>query len=142
MRRIILLACFFLAGCQTTDPVGNPPDPTDRAEEISFDGAEQNAGLVGVLPDGWFHVTHTFRSRFVSLAAEYGRRISQPIVPPENVDGWRIRADGTGWDVDPQRMVAMLDMVAMSRRGAVGGMIFNSAPPSLENLDEVRNFLR
>lgn len=68
----ILVLSLVLVGCTVV-----PKQPVDKT--ISFDGNEQNGGIVGVTPDKFVIVTSNYRNRYNSLIEKYGNDIIPPI---------------------------------------------------------------
>lgn len=102
----LALAC---TGCTTVTPT-----PADVPAVASFDGAEQNSGIVGVQPGGLFVVTAHLRARYNSLIADYGREFAPAIV----ADCGLAPIDGTGrWTMTPEAMANFATMVQWRRMG-------------------------
>lgn len=68
---LVSLTLAFLVAC-TVIP-GTP-----RAKVASWDGNEQNSGLIAVLPDRSGIITSRAEARYTTLAYEYGSRFSPP----------------------------------------------------------------
>ena len=101
----IALAC---TGCTTVTPT-----PADVPAVASFDGAEQNSGIVGVQTDGLFIVTSHLRDRYNALAAEYGAAFAPPLVP----DSGLAPAGADRWTMTPEAMANFATMVQWRRMG-------------------------
>lgn len=102
----LALAC---TGCTTVTPT-----PADVPAVASFDGAEQNSGIVGVQPDGLFIVTAHLRARYNALVADYGHEFAPAIV----ADYGLAPISGTDrWAMTPEAMADFATMVQWRRMG-------------------------
>jgi hypothetical protein len=108
---LLILLCVFVGfstmGCVST----TVPKPVE-AHEASYDGNEQNSGVLSVNPNGYVVTAH-FRDRYLALVATYGRDFKPPI---DSTLGVMDLHDGT-YHFDRQRMVYFLEMAAMNRAG-------------------------
>lgn len=69
----MLFAGICLASCSSITPI-----PHER-ETISFDGNDENSGIIGFLPNGSLEVTRNKRDYFVSLVRKLGSEIQPPV---------------------------------------------------------------
>lgn len=99
-----LVLPFVISGCGTVVPTTVP------SASASFDGNDQNSGIVAARPDG-FAVTPHFRDRYNALIARYGRDFAVPL----RVDGG-LTHNGQ-WIIDRQHLAKFLEMSAWSRAG-------------------------
>ena len=104
---VALLIAVWTAGC--TSAVTPKPVPSEAA---SFDGNEQNSGVLSQDANGYL-VTQHFRDRWTSLVRTYGRDF-HPALDPDS--GWEKAGPGA-WRCDKQRMVFFLEMNAWLRAG-------------------------
>lgn len=109
-RSLLLGLAIALASASCTTVV---PTPADVPATASFDGAEQNSGIITVDTDGTFVVTSHLRDRYNALAAEYGAAFAPALIPnsglaPEGADRWTMT---------PQAMAAFATMVQWRRMG-------------------------
>ena len=102
----LALAC---TGCTTVTPT-----PADVPAAASFDGTEQNSGIVGVQPGGIFVVTAHLRARYNSLIADYGREFAPAIVADY---GLAPIAGTDRWTMTPESMANFAIMVQWRRMG-------------------------
>lgn len=89
-------------GCITSTPLPETVVP----EQISFDGDEQNAGIIGFTEDEGFEVTPHFRNRFNALVRVYGDRFH----PRLRRDQGLTKLENGNWRINRQSMVYFLDM--------------------------------
>lgn len=94
------LALLVLPGCNSTIGPGRV-----HTSEASFDGNEQNSGIVSSSPAG-FVVTDHFIARYNVLVTTYGRDFSPALKPNEGV---LLLGEGR-WLVTKQVMVNFLTM--------------------------------
>lgn len=106
---VILAGLLAVAsvGCSTVVPraVNEPVQP-------SFDGNEQNSGIVASTESG-FIVTAYFRDRYNALVAVYGKDFTVPL----KRDAGLAKLSPTEWLIDRQHLVQFLDMAAWQRSG-------------------------
>jgi hypothetical protein len=74
----LVLGILLVAGC-TVRPVAV------RSSQASFDGNQQNSGLIGYDAAGNRIVTPHLRERFNGLVATYGNRFSPPVTADAGV---------------------------------------------------------
>lgn len=67
--RILLISLLLLQGCKTPEQVSLPRVEQTQA---SFDGNEQNSGLVGYTKEHGFEITVSARDRYLALVKEFG----------------------------------------------------------------------
>jgi hypothetical protein len=83
-----------------------------EATQASFDGTEQNSGILGTQPGG-FLVTAHFRDRFNALVADYGRAFAPALQRDEGLRP----ADGGCWFIDAGAMARFVRMNAWRKSG-------------------------
>lgn len=105
-----LALALAVASCTTVVPT-----PADVPAVASFDGAEQNSGIISTQADGSFVVTPHLRDRYNALAAEYGAAFAPALV----ADSGLAPADGGRWTMTPQAMADFATMVQWRRMGRV-----------------------
>ena len=89
------------------------PTPADVPASASFDGAEQNSGIVAVQADGSFVVTSHLRARYNALAADYGSAFAPALVADSGLTpAWPDR-----WTMTPEAMANFATMVQWRRMG-------------------------
>lgn len=103
----LAFGCLLQLGC--TSPVV----PREvRSEQASWDGGEQNSGIIAAQSDG-FLVTPHFRERFNALADLYGRAFSPALARDE---GLRPLPEGT-WFITPAAMTKFIQMNRWKKSG-------------------------
>lgn len=70
-----LLVSLMLVGLIGCTVIPNTPAPA----VASWDGDEQNSGVLGILPDHSAVITQRAEQRYIALAYEYGSRFSPPV---------------------------------------------------------------
>lgn len=102
MRALFLSVAilFAVSACSTTVT----PDRVE-SKEASFDGNEQNSGIIGPAEGGGFLVTPHFRSRYNALIDAYG----EDFAPALREDAGLVRTPA-GWRIDRQHMIYFLTM--------------------------------
>lgn len=109
--RPLLLGLALALAC--TDCTTVTPTPADVPAVASFDGAEQNSGIVAVQADGAFLVTAHLRDRYNALVAAYGAAFIPQLVPDAGLS-----QDSAGhWMMTPQAMVDFATMCQWRRMG-------------------------
>lgn len=103
---VALVVAYCLAGCASTVA----PD-TVQASQASFDGGEQNSGILSE-ERGGFLVTPHFRDRFNALADTYG----EAFAPAVTRDAGMSRRGGA-WFIDADHMVFFVRMNAWAKSG-------------------------
>jgi hypothetical protein len=103
-----LITAVIGAGC--TAPT--IPDALPTASAPSFDGAEQNSGVLSSTPAG-FLVTPHLRDRYNALVRRYGADFA----PPLQVDAGLTRLGPESWEMSKQAMVNFIEMNAWRRAG-------------------------
>lgn len=109
---IVISCVIYLAlglGCSAVATV--TPDRV-ISREASFDGNEQNSGVVASTPTG-FVVTAHFRERYNALIAVYGGDFAPALKPDEGIAPMGDRR----WLIDKQHMVQFLTMNAWRKAG-------------------------
>ncbi len=102
---VLWLLCFV--GCTSTV---TPRVVTDKV--ASWDGTNQNSGLLFFLADGSMAITQHARERYNGLVKIYGGRF----VPPLTNDAG-ITLVGTNIVMDPERVVKFSDMNRWKKSG-------------------------
>lgn len=72
----ILLIALALCGCTV---IPKTPQPA----VASWDGSEQNSGLLGALPDHSAIITGHAEARYIALCAQYGYKFHPPLTGGE-----------------------------------------------------------
>lgn len=109
-RSLLLGLAIALAGTSCTTVA---PTPADVPAAASFDGTEQNSGIVAARADGAFVVTAHLRDRYNALVAAYGAAFAPPLVP----DAGLSPAAADRWTMTPQAMADFATMVQWRRMG-------------------------
>ncbi len=81
----VFLLSLFLVGCETAPIKTTLSDLAPVDQQISFDGEEQNAGILDFIPGEGFLVTKKAKERYQALAAIYGPRSSPAVLPSDGV---------------------------------------------------------
>ena len=104
MKLPALIFCLALSSCGTVAP--------DRVTSAaaSFDGNEQNSGIISANANGYV-VTNHFRDRYNALVSTYGRDFTVPIKPDSGLH----RITDETWLIDRQHLVQFLEMQAWAR---------------------------
>jgi hypothetical protein len=100
----LLLLGLALAGCGTVIPNTVP------SSAASFDGNDQNSGIISASADGYVVTTH-FRDRYNALIATYGRDFAVPLRVDDGL------TNNGQWVIDRQHLSQFLEMSAWSRAG-------------------------
>ena len=110
--KFILLSCFLLGmtACTTVTP------STVIASAPSWDGTEQNSGIIGTFAGG-FNVTEHFRDRYNALVDSYGERFAPAL---RRNAGLSIGPNGT-FIIDPEHMEKFVRMNAWRKAGIQPG---------------------
>ena len=103
-----LALALAVASCTTVVPT-----PADVPVAASFDGAEQNSGIVAVTPSGLFLVTDHARARYNALVAAYSAAFAPQLVP----DAGLSPAGAGRWTMTPQAMADFVTMIQWRRMG-------------------------
>lgn len=70
----------ILAGCQNHPPIKTIlPAPAPQEQQASFDGEQQNSGIIDYIPSVGYIITKNAKERYQSLVAIYGSS-SLPLV--------------------------------------------------------------
>ncbi len=106
MKLLALIFCLALSACGTVAP--------DRVTSAaaSFDGNEQNSGIISANANGYVVTSH-FRDRYNALVAIYGRDFTVPVKPDDGLQS----ISGSTWLIDRQHLSQFLEMNAWSRMG-------------------------
>lgn len=110
--RTLLLGLALASACTGCTTV--TPTPADVPAVASFDGAEQNSGIVSVQPGGLFVVTAHLRARYNALVADYGHEFAPAIVADY---GLTPVAGADRWAMTPEAMADFATMVQWRRMG-------------------------
>ena len=100
----LIILCFALAGCGTVIP------STVRSSAASYDGNDQNSGIISASAEGYVVTAH-FRDRYNALVAIYGRDFAVPLKPDDGL------TNNGQWVIDRQHLSQFLEMSAWSRAG-------------------------
>ena len=106
---IVILFAAVLAYCATGCSTV-VPRALDTSRQPSFDGNEQNSGVIASTPSG-FVVTAHFRERYNALIAVYGADYLPALKP----DAGLTEITGGRWLIDRQHMTKFLEMNAWRR---------------------------
>lgn len=112
MRIALLFFTLLMAGCGTVIP-----DPVVSSQP-SYDGADQNSGIVEVAAGGYY-VTPHFRDRYAALAKELGKKFT----PEADVDRDVVKSDvlsqggAPTWFIDREHMVKFIEMNVWHKMG-------------------------
>jgi hypothetical protein len=98
---------WLCVGCSAVSTV--TPDRVESSAP-SFDGNEQNSGVIASTPTG-FVVTSRFRDRYNALVATYGRDFA----PALRRDAGISRIDAGQYAIDKEHMVKFLTMNAWQK---------------------------
>jgi len=109
----LALALFVLCSCGINQPLGTQIPPAVHSSTASFDGREQNSGILGE-DAGLFHVTPHFHDRFTAMASTYGQRLTPPL---DTTRGVTALPDGT-YTFDAEAMASFLRMNRWRREPA------------------------
>lgn len=105
---LLFAVCLLLQACVSpTVPAALP-----AAAAPSFDGAEQNSGVLSSTAAG-FLITPHLRDRYNALVARYGGDFA----PPLRQDAGLERQGPGTWEMSKQAMVNFLEMNAWRRAG-------------------------
>jgi hypothetical protein len=102
---MVCVVFLLLSGCASTVT----PERVDAAY-ASFDGAQQNSGVITSTPTGYVVTAH-FRERYNALIATYAGEFNPPLKPDAGIAP--IGEDR--WLIDKQHMVYFLTMNALRR---------------------------
>lgn len=81
-----LVLSLLLVGCQATTPVKTIlPDPAPQEQQASFDGEEQNSGIIDYIPGVGFIITKTAKERYQALVKIYGSSVAPVILPGDGI---------------------------------------------------------
>jgi hypothetical protein len=108
----VLLAGLALLICALNGCAGTVTPDRVESRQASFDGNEQNSGIVLSTPSG-FVVTSHFRQRYNALIAVYGGDFKPTLKPDDGIAP--IGEDR--WLLSKKAMVDFLEMNAWKRAG-------------------------
>ncbi len=113
---IAFTAVIAFAGC-----TGTVTPERVHSAQASFDGADQNSGILKLLPHGAV-VTPKFRDRYNALAKTYSRRFAPPLRRDHGLRAVPGRDHGFPelaevWEIDNEHLVKMLEMNAWRKMG-------------------------
>jgi hypothetical protein len=101
---LILGVSLAISGCTITPRVVASPAP-------SWDGNEQNSGIIAVLPDGYL-VTFNYRKRYNKLIELYGSKFVPALQQDDGII--RVRTDGVVIDREHAGKMALMSTWARS----------------------------
>jgi hypothetical protein len=102
-----MLLFALLSGCaSTTTPETHAP------QQASWDGNEQNSGIIRYTPDG-FLVTASFHDRYNELVAAYGKTYKPAL---QQDSGMRPAPDGL-WLIDAEHLQRFVEMNLKRKSG-------------------------
>lgn len=108
---ILCFACLFIApGCTVRPKVV-------RNSQASFDGNEQNSGLIGYDSQGNGIITHHARDRYNALIDEYGPLFK----PPVNRDGGLVATSTNTYLLDGEHLFIFATMNRWKHQNFVPG---------------------
>lgn len=102
---LFAMVLWLMVGCAST-----VKQERVAGEVASFDGSEQNSGVIRSLPTG-FLVTPHFRDRYNALIGVYGTLFRPPLVPNEGI----LPMTQDTWVIDREHMVKFLTMNQWAR---------------------------
>lgn len=105
---VLVAAALAASSCSSTVTPGHV-----QPNQASFDGGEQNSGILRFTPDG-FLVTPHFHDRYAALAATYGRIFKPALLPDEGI---MPAPDGVNWLVDAEHMAKFVEMNLRQKAG-------------------------
>lgn len=113
-----IIAALLLVGLLVLTPIltscaSTITPPTVTPQQASFDGNDQNSGIIRYTPAG-FLVTPHFRDRYNALVDTYGRTFKPEL---EHDAGMKPATDGTNWTVDAQHMADFVTMNLKKKSG-------------------------
>lgn len=106
MKTFLAILCLTMTACGTLAPAVVP------SHVASFDGNEQNSGIVSGNASGYI-VTGNFRDRYNSLVVIYGKDFLTPLRADY---GLSFVAEGR-WLIDREHLAKFLEMTAWHRAG-------------------------
>lgn len=102
-----VFAILAVTGCTVA------PAPV-TSSQVEFTGNQQNAGLLGRLPDGSWHLSTAAKARYdLLIAAGYGKAFTPPL---KVGDGCSQLPDGS-WSIDQEHLVDFGVMATAKRSG-------------------------
>jgi len=102
----IVLLCSF--GCAST-----VRPKIAQSAQASWDGTEQNSGLIGIAPDGRRIITAHARERYSALMKDYGKFFERPVTDPNE----GITPTGTNtFLIDPQHEEYFIDAIRWEKQ--------------------------
>lgn len=107
---ILLSSVLLLAGCTVIPKWGAP-------RVASWDGNEQNSGLLGQLPDRSGVITDHAKARYVVLCGQYGGKFAPPVLGNEGLTVWSNAPAGPVWRIDAEHLAKFGDMSRWKREG-------------------------
>jgi hypothetical protein len=102
---LALALAFCSGGCGTTPT-------TTHASTASYDGNEQNSGVVRVMPNGSLEVTEGARTRYNALIRIYGDRLLPAIQEDFGLD----RLSGAHYSLTCEGAEAWFKMIELQKR--------------------------
>ena len=76
-RIFLLVFSIFMTSCIS---LTNPSPSIVKPQEISFDGNEQNSGVLYQITEGGFIITENAKNRYNALIKLYGNKCTPPII--------------------------------------------------------------
>jgi hypothetical protein len=112
----LLLALLLLCGCGMTKTV--VPIPVE-ATQASFDGNEQNSGIIGIHPSGGYEVSARFFSRYQELVDMYGESYHPRLQPNSGIRVIHLLSDPPKEVIiiDKEHMIKFIEMNTWRKTG-------------------------
>ena len=108
----VSLGLALWAGCGTVTPA------QVHAGAASFDGTNQNSGVLEFTADGSALITAHARDRYNALAAVYSKKFLPPLSPDEGLRPQPLIIPGPPtWAIDPQHLNYFKTMNRWKREG-------------------------
>lgn len=104
---IFAVLCLCMVGCSSTIA----PAPV-QSQQASFDGAEQNSGVLAMIPGGAV-ITQRARERYNALIVRYGKEFGPPLASDHGITA---RSDGT-YAITSEGLQKFILMNAWKRMG-------------------------
>ena len=97
-RNFLLLLCtacavLLLPGCTTVTP------EQVHASVASYDGTNQNSGVISFTSDGSAIITAHARDRYNALVCVYSKKFLPPLLPDDG-----LKFQSPNWVIDPQHL--------------------------------------
>lgn len=104
----IFAASVFFVGCQTKDITYVPPPIVES--QPSWDGEEQNSGLIDYIEGKGFVITKNAGERYKLLTRKFGQQLTPPVVSGEGL----IAHDGN-FILSPEYMSIFMEVSRLNK---------------------------